>query len=72
MMATSPSVGDLSLREADRHRPTPTRDSDTITFDPNVFTGGNNSLIRLTLGPLGVCDSLSIDGTLGRRCRNHR
>ena len=36
---------------------------DTITFDPDVFTGGDNSVIRLTQGELVVEDSLSIDGT---------
>ena len=37
--------------------------ADTITFDPSVFTGGDNSVIRLTQGELLVSDSLTIDGT---------
>ena len=36
---------------------------DTITFDASVFTGGDNSLIRLTQGELLISDSLIIDGT---------
>ena len=51
-----------SLREAiDFANMTP--GEDTITFDPDVFTGGNSSLIRLTQGQLVIADSLSIDGT---------
>ncbi|MDB4766828.1 hypothetical protein OAG71_03985, partial [bacterium] len=36
---------------------------DTITFDASVFTGGDNSLIRLTQGELSISESLVIDGT---------
>ena len=54
--------GELSLREAiEIANAQP--GTDTITFDPSVFTGGPDSLIRLTQGELVVEDSLSIDGT---------
>ena len=36
---------------------------DTITFDPSVFTGGDNNLIRLTQGELSISESLNIDGS---------
>ena len=36
---------------------------DTITFDPSVFTGGENSVIRLTQGALSISDTLTIDGS---------
>ena len=56
------SVGDLSLREAIRLvNGDPTLD--TISFDPNVFVGGTNNVIRLTQGTLVSNESLSIDGT---------
>ena len=37
--------------------------ADTITFDPSVFTGGENSVIRLTQGQLSISDTLTIDGS---------
>ena len=36
---------------------------DTITFDASVFTGGDNSVIRLTQGELVVNESLRIDAS---------
>ena len=39
--------------------------ADTIEFDSSVFTGGDDSLIRLTAGELEITDSLSIDGATG-------
>ena len=36
---------------------------DTVTFDASVFTGGDDSVIRLTQGELSVTASLRIDGT---------
>ena len=36
-------------------------DADTITFDAGVFTGGDNSVIRLTQGELIVSETLTID-----------
>lgn len=39
--------------------------ADTITFDSSVFTGGDNSLIRLTSGELEITDTLTIDGSTG-------
>ena len=54
--------GNRSLREAiDQIEADPTLN--TITFDPNVFTGGDNSVIRLTQGELVISSGLSIDGT---------
>ena len=47
------SVGDLSLREA-VDLANANQGDDTIAFDPSVFTGGNNSLIRLTQGTVEV------------------
>ncbi|TWU51875.1 choice-of-anchor Q domain-containing protein [Rubripirellula reticaptiva] len=38
---------------------------DVITFDAAVFTGGANSLIRLTQGELLITAGLTIDGSLG-------
>ena len=38
---------------------------DTIVFDPAVFTGAEQSLIRLTQGELEITDTLTIDGTGG-------
>ncbi|MDB4766281.1 hypothetical protein OAG71_01190 [bacterium] len=57
------AVGDLSLREAIRLA---SDDStlDVIAFDANVFTGGDSSVIRLTLGELMISESVRIDGTL--------
>ena len=39
--------------------------ADTITFDSNVFTGGDASLIRLTNGELEITDSLTLDASSG-------
>ncbi len=39
--------------------------ADTINFDAGVFSGGDNSLIRLTSGELMISDTLTIDGTTG-------
>jgi len=55
------SAGDLSLREAVALA-NGSSGADTITFDPTVFTGGQNSLIRLTLGELEIAEELEIDG----------
>ena len=52
----------ISLREAVTAANNTTGE-DTITFDGSIFTGGNNSVIRLTQGELAVTDGLSIDGT---------
>ncbi|MEO1066265.1 MAG: hypothetical protein AAFW47_02675, partial [Pseudomonadota bacterium] len=38
---------------------------DTIEFDPTVFTGGENSLIRLVQGEIAITESVSIDGSTG-------
>ena len=35
----------------------------TITFDASIFTGGGNSLIRLTQGELKITDTLNIDAS---------
>ena len=52
----------ISLREAITAANN-TLGEDAITFDAGVFTGGDNSLIRLTQGELSIVDSLSIDGS---------
>ena len=52
----------ISLREAITAANN-TSGEDTITFDANVFTGGDDSVIRLVQGQLEITDSLSIDGT---------
>ena len=39
--------------------------ADTITFDPNVFAGGANSLIRLGGSELVISQPVTIDGTTG-------
>ena len=54
------SVGELSLREAIRLT-NGDRALDTIRFDPSVFTGGANNVIRLTQGELASTESLFID-----------
>ncbi|MEM7506176.1 MAG: choice-of-anchor Q domain-containing protein [Pseudomonadota bacterium] len=56
--------GVLSLREAIllanfRNGP------NTIIFDDTVFSGGEQSLIRLTQGQLEITDGLTIDGSTG-------
>ncbi|MBX7105216.1 MAG: right-handed parallel beta-helix repeat-containing protein [Gemmataceae bacterium] len=53
------SKGDLSLREAIRLANTNVG-TDSITFDPSVF--GSAQTITLTLGELGVSDSVGITG----------
>ena len=53
----------ISLREAIAAADNTTGE-DTITFDGSVFTGGDNSLIRLTQGELSISDSLTIDLSL--------
>ena len=52
----------ISLREAVRAANN-TAGEDTITFDANVFTGGEESVIRLTRDELQISESLSIDGS---------
>ena len=53
----------ISLREAIESTNN-TAGEDTITFDASVFTGGDNSVIRLTLGELAMSDrDLTIDGS---------
>jgi len=51
----------ISLREAITASNN-TAGEDTISFDSNVFTGGANSLIRLTQGELEINEELTIDG----------
>ena len=66
-MVDDPSDGLTSLREAIAFTNrifSSNGDSDTITFDANVFTGGDDNLIRLTQGELPISDSLIIDGNL--------
>ena len=36
---------------------------DSISFNPLVFTGGSDNVIRLTQGELAISDGLTIDGT---------
>ena len=55
-------TNELSLREAIEIA-NERSGADTITFASNVFTGGDNSVIRLTQGELVITDSLSIDGS---------
>ena len=52
----------ISLREAITAADN-TFGEDTITFDGSVFTGGSNSVIRLTQGELEISDSVNVDGT---------
>ena len=54
----------ISLREAITASNN-TAGEDTITFDGGVFTGGANSLIRLTQGELEITDDLTVDGSGG-------
>ena len=54
----------ISLREAIAASNN-TAGDDSITFDGSVFTGGANSLIRLTQGELEITDTLTIDGSTG-------
>ena len=55
-------TNELSLREAIEIA-NERSGADTITFASNVFTGGDNSVIRLTQGELVITDSLSINGS---------
>ncbi|MEM7056035.1 MAG: choice-of-anchor Q domain-containing protein [Pseudomonadota bacterium] len=55
------SDGSLSLREAIAL----IADGGTISFDADVFTGGSDSLIQLTLGELEIDKSITIDGSTG-------
>ena len=61
-LIASPGVDGISLREA-ISAANSTDGADTITFDPAVFTGGANSLIRLTDGEFRITDSLTIDAS---------
>ena len=51
----------ISLREA-IVAANNTDGADTVTFAGSVFTGGDNSLIRLTQGQLSVSEGLTFDG----------
>jgi hypothetical protein len=55
---------DVSLREAVEWA-NGSFGSDTITFDPTVFIGGDDSLIRLPAGELAINENLTIDGSTG-------
>ena len=52
----------ISLREAIAAANN-TMGENEIAFDASVFTGGDNSVIRLTQGTLVIGDTLNIDGT---------
>ena len=52
----------ISLREA-VIASNNTTGEDTISFDGSVFTGGANSLIRLTQGGLLITEGVTIDGS---------
>ena len=45
--------------------------ADTITFDASVFTGGENSVIRLTKGELSISGHLDDRWKFGRRGGDH-
>ena len=51
----------ISLREAIDFANT-TSGENTITFDSNIFIGGDDNLIRLTEGELSISESLIING----------
>ena len=61
-LISSPGADGISLREAITASNN-TFGADTITFDTLVFTGGIDSLIRLTGGELEITDSLTIDAS---------
>ncbi|MDA8564066.1 right-handed parallel beta-helix repeat-containing protein [Mariniblastus sp.] len=56
------SAGNFSLREA-IDLINDDLGANTITFDPSVFTGESNSLIRLTQGELVVTETVTIDAS---------
>ena len=56
------SAGNFSLREA-IDLINDDLGANTITFDPSVFTGESNSLIRLTQGELVVTETITIDAS---------
>ena len=56
------SSGDLSLREAISIT-NGSVGADTITFDEDVFNGGDDNIIRLTQGELRITEQLTVDGT---------
>ncbi len=56
--------GETSLREAIAFANS-NADASTITFDAGVFTGGANSLIRLTQGEIEITEATTIDGSTG-------
>ena len=61
-LIATPGADGISLREAIRASNN-TTGADTLMFDPAVFTGGADSLIRLTNGELRITDSLTIDAS---------
>jgi len=54
----------ISLREAITAANN-TAGIDTVSFDGGVFSGGANSVIRLTQGELNITESVTIDGSAG-------
>lgn len=58
----APGGTGLSLREAVALA-NASAGADTITFDSTVFTGGDASFIRLTLGEIGISGAVTIDGS---------
>ncbi len=60
----------ISLREAIAATNN-TVGEDTATFDGSVFTGGDNSLIRLTQGELSINDESDYRWRVGRWCVTH-
>jgi len=54
----------ISLREAITAANN-TAGSDTVSFDGGVFSGGANSVIRLTQGELDISETITIDGSAG-------
>ena len=61
-LIAAPGTDGITLREAITAANN-TTGADTINFDSNVFTGGDNSLIRLVQGELEITDSLTIDAS---------
>lgn len=64
MVSNTDDSGPGSLREA-IVQANAVEGLDTIEFDDSVFTGGENSVIRLTSGQLRIADSLIVDGSTG-------